>query len=176
MMRLIVGLGNVGEKYEKTRHNVGFIVIDELAKDIANSHWSNVERFKSLMIDNRDYVILSKPQTMMNSSGEAVSSIKNYYKIDENKIYVIHDDLDIKLGEYKIQKGKGPKEHKGLISIDEQLGSKDYWHVRVGVDNRSGEERIPGEDFVLMNFTDSDITILDGVIGKVVGELKSLIS
>lgn len=184
-MKLIAGLGNTGDRYKKTRHNVGFMILDEIQGEIDLPDWSFVNKFNSLMIDSRKNALLCKPQTMMNSSGEAVSIIANYYKIDPNDFYVVHDDLDIKLGEYKIQKGKGPRDHKGLLSIYESLGTKDFWHVRIGVDNRRPEGRIAGEpsvakavegkDYVLMDFADEELETLKSTKKKVVQELIKII-
>jgi PTH1 family peptidyl-tRNA hydrolase len=142
-MKLIIGLGNPGRKYEKTRHNAGFMVLDALASKMVNGQWSMVNKFQSLIINHQSLAILAKPQTFMNESGKAVAALATFYlprwqagKLPATSIYVIHDDLDIALGKYKIQKGKGPREHNGIISIDKALGTRDYWHVRVGIENR----------------------------------------
>src|SRR4030042_2590907 len=114
-MKLVVGLGNPGEKYKNTRHNVGFSVLDKLqteiskseflnSKQIPNSNFQLNSKFQSLVTIYQS-LILAKPQTFMNSSGIAVAKLATFYKIQANNIWVIHDDLDIKLGEYKIQKG-----------------------------------------------------------------------
>ena len=111
-----------------------------------------------------------------------MNSIASYYKIQASNIWVIHDDLDIKLGQYKIQKGKGPKIHKGLLSIYEKFGRSDFWHVRVGVENRKKKfslfgfqypKKIPGEKYVLQNFTDEELEILNSVIDNIVSELSN---
>ena len=128
-MKLIVGLGNPGEKYERNRHNVGWLVVDELEK-------LGLKGFK-----------LFKPGGFMNQSGVGVKQwLKKLGEVDLESLYVVHDDLDIKLGEFKISFGKGPKDHNGLKSVYEQLGSKDFWHVRLGIDGdregKTGEELI----------------------------------
>ena len=108
----------------------------------------------------------------MNKSGDAAGYVKKKHpKLNMNDLFIIHDDLDIKLGEYKIQKGKGPKEHKGLNSVYEKLGSKDFWHVRVGVENRDKENRIPGEKYVLQNFEKAEMDIIKKTIQKVAYKL-----
>lgn len=154
-MILIVGLGNLGDKYKNNRHNVGFITLDKLKEKIGE-----VKGFYFL-----------KPQTFMNASGQAVAKIKNFYKIDTQDIYLIHDDLDIKLGEYKIQLGVGPKVHNGVDSVENELGTKDFWRIRIGVDNRERENRIKGEDYVLQDFMKEEKEILNQTIEKVVDEL-----
>jgi peptidyl-tRNA hydrolase, PTH1 family len=193
-MKLIVGLGNPGNKYKNNRHNTGFAVLDKLqtetskseilnSKQVSNQKFEIQKRFKAEMLKIKDLVI-AKPQTFMNSSGEAVAALATFYKIPAANIYVIHDDLDIKLGEYKIQKGSGPKVHNGLISIEEELSTKDFWRVRIGIENRHNEiagnpvrsvKYLTGTDYVLQDFTDDEKKVLDQVIGKVVKELASLL-
>ena len=175
-MKLIVGLGNPGEKYRNNRHNVGFVVLDELARQMVNGQWSMVKKFNSLVISHQSSVILAKPQTFMNNSGITVKKLVNQYKVNKSDLWIVHDDLDIRLGEYKIQLGKAPKQHKGLESIDRELGSGDYWHVRIGVDNRPPDNRISGEVYVLQDFDKTEIETRDRVIKKVTGELVSLIT
>lgn len=153
-MRLIVGLGNPGTKYAKTRHNVGYMAIDRLKAE--------VEEKKDL--------ILAKPTTFMNESGVAVHALYSKYHIPYSSLYVIHDDLDIPLGTFKIQLGKGPKTHKGLLSIYEKLGTKDFWHVRIGVENRA-DKKISGEDYTLMPFESQEKEVIDGVIDQVCKKL-----
>lgn len=160
-MKLIVGLGNPGEKYKKTRHNVGFMVVDRLSGD---EEWASDKK-----------VLLVKPGKFMNKSGDKVARVKNFYKIDVDDIYVIHDDLDLKLGEYKIQKGIGPKVHNGISSVEERLGDKDFWRVRVGVDNRKGDRRMSGEDYVLGRFRKKEMEILVEVLERVVKEMKEVL-
>ena len=158
-MKLVVGLGNPGAAYRFTRHNVGFLVVDELQKT-------------KLPKD----LIVKKSDVFMNDSGSFVKRvISKYPNIPISSIYVVHDDLDIKLGEYKIQLGRGPKDHNGLKSVDEALGTSQYWHVRIGVDNRPLDNRPMGEEYVLQNFTDEELVILDRVIKEVCKKLGTLL-
>lgn len=170
-MKLVVGLGNPGSKYEKTRHNVGFMVIDALVAKMNGGSWSENGKLHSLLSIAEGSLILAKPTTFMNSSGISAASLVNYYKLDSADIWVIHDDLDIKLGQYKIQKGVGPKLHYGIKSIEENLKTKDFWRVRVGVDNRPDDNRILGEEYVLEDFENGEIEIKDRVIGEIVKKL-----
>jgi PTH1 family peptidyl-tRNA hydrolase len=189
-MKLIVGLGNPGKRYEKTRHNVGYVVIDKLAQvfGINNYELSKKARAEYVWVKlNGSKVELVKPQTMMNESGFSVSYIlRKHRELKISDIYVIHDDLDIKLGEYKIQKSKGPHDHKGLNSIYDKIGTKNFWHIRIGVENRkrrpgdnnqervgesSFNEAMEGKDYVLQSFTDVELDILDKVIENIVKEL-----
>ncbi|OGM01943.1 aminoacyl-tRNA hydrolase [Candidatus Woesebacteria bacterium GWA1_41_8] len=172
-MHLIVGLGNPGERYEDTRHNVGFMVLDELAKAMNLPDWQLVKKFKSELVDKKPVAVLVKPQTFMNDSGVAVSKLATFYKLSATDIFVVHDDLDIRLGEYKMQKGIGPRLHYGVQSIEEKLGRKDFWRVRVGVDYRGSENRIAGEDYVLQNFYEKEVLIVDNVVDRIVNELTN---
>ena len=151
-MKLVVGLGNPGEEYKNTRHNVGFMVVDALA------------------LRPSDKIVLVKPETFMNRSGEAVKKLVNKYKVQSTGLYVIHDDLDIPLGKYKIQKGKGPKDHRGILSIEQSLGKKDFWRVRIGVENR--QKDISGDEYGLSDFTLAEKQIIDQVIASVCQDLS----
>ncbi len=174
-MVLVVGLGNPGEKYKRTRHNVGFSVVDVLAGGCGEEEWiynkKGVFWYLSLNITKKKVIII-KPQTHMNNSGDSIDYLlRKYRDLGKKDLFVVHDDLDLRLGEYKIQKGKGPKNHKGLLSIYEVLGSKDFWHVRVGVDNRKPENRTAGEDYVLQRFNETEGVIIKNVIESVAGQL-----
>ena len=188
-MKLIVGLGNPGEKYKNNRHNVGFKVLDELAKKlkVKGFEYSRGVKAKYAWTSLKgEKIELFKPETFMNSSGDSVIyAYKKHPKITLDNLYVIHDDLDIKLGDYKITKGKGPKEHKGLLSIYAKLRSHNFWHVRVGVDNRHSEiaesisrgpvrgarHSLTGKDYVLQDFTKEEIVRVQQTIDKVAKEL-----
>ena len=148
-MKLIVGLGNPGKKYEKTRHNVGFLVINELQKQLASfgvNPWELSKKF------NGEKIILAKPMTFMNKSGEAVQNIGHYYKMHQKDIIVVHDDKDIMLGEIKIQENRGPAGHNGIKSIIEFIGTQDFTRVRIGIasENKNKMKDIP--KFVLDKF------------------------
>lgn len=166
-MKLIVGLGNPGSEYSKNRHNAGFMAVEKIA-EILKVDLKMETRFKAEVGKSND-LLLAKPQTFMNASGQAVSKIKNFYKIDDNDIFLVHDDLDIRLGDYKIQLSTGPKVHNGVDSVELELGTRDFWRVRVGVDNR--ESRIAGDEYVLSNFSKEEREVLGKVIDKVVEEL-----
>lgn len=167
-MKMIVGLGNVGSEYERTRHNVGFVVVEKMS---GSAGWNN--QGKS-MTKKEGEVLFVKPQTFMNRSGEAVSELARFYKLGVDEIWVIHDDLDIVLGDYKIQKGVGPKSHNGILSVEGQLGDDGFWRVRVGVDARGNDvSRVSGEDYVLSDFSSGERKILDEVIEKIIEEIKN---
>lgn len=173
-MKLIVGLGNPGEKFNNTRHNVGFVVLELLAHKFGVEELSESKKFEGDFVKSNNLIFL-KPQTFMNNSGSSVKKIVDHYKIETPDIWVIHDDLDIALGEFKIQKEKGPKEHKGVLSVEELLGKKDFNRVRVGVENRK-EKKISGEDYVLQRFTDKEEEIIREVIDNIVNRLTNDLS
>jgi len=126
-MKLIIGLGNPGEKYKKTRHNAGFMATDAIASNFQFSIFNFQTKFNSETAEkiiSNEKIILAKPQTFMNESGKAVKATADYYKIPPENITVIHDDLDIPLGSYKLQFGKGPRLHNGVTSVENHLGTK----------------------------------------------------
>lgn len=173
-MKLLVGLGNPGRRYLKSRHNIGFMVIDRILSDILMVSPHQVKKYHALVYYRQSKDLLfTKPLTSMNSSGKTVGIIVNQYKLKTSDLWVIYDDLDLTLGAYKIQKGKGPKDHKGLLSIYKNIGKKDFWHVRIGVDNRDTKDRIGGEDYVLQNFRSGELIIINSVIVEVIEELQS---
>jgi len=183
-MKLIVGLGNPGKKYNDTRHNVGFYVLDllesmftgvnfEFANQLRDGAFEKSKKLESKLVELKDLgVVLAKPTTYMNVSGDAVGKLVRHFNVGVSNLWIIHDDLDLSFGSYKIQKDKGPKDHNGLNSIYESLGKKDFWHVRIGVDNRDEKTRkIPGEKYVLMKLNDLETEVRDEMAKKLVGEL-----
>lgn len=109
----------------------------------------------------------------MNDSGRFVKKLCTQYNIQTPNLWVIHDDLDIKLGDYKIQFGKGPKDHKGLNDVYEKLGTKDFWHVRIGVENRDPQDRVSGEEYVLQDFSKEEKAVIDSVIQKLTKDMTN---
>jgi PTH1 family peptidyl-tRNA hydrolase len=178
-MFLITCLGNPGQEYEKTPHNAGFLFADTLReylkrKDFEVSDWENEDRMFSSQIckvrSNGEVIaILQKPLTFMNRSGIAVKSI--YSKFDIDEFILVHDDLDILLGKYKIQREKSPKGHNGIKSVEDSLGTTDFRRVRVGIEHRQEDMDIPGEDYVLMRYSDKEMEDLRFAIQEGVEEL-----
>lgn len=180
-MKLVVGLGNPGATYQRTRHNVGFDVVEEICKATshklqATSHFKNQPKFQAEVCKVGD-VIFAKPQTFMNKSGLAVQKIASYYDIDTQDIYVIHDDLDIALGSFKIVRAKGPKIHNGVNSIEQILRTKNFWRVRVGVDSRTAKQREEwiGRRYVLAGFNVQDQLVFDQVTSQIVRQMTDLL-
>lgn len=179
-MYLIVGLGNPGKEYENNRHNTGYIFLDELAGYLAStgyetSSWKAEKIFESeiniLKKDNKEVVLL-KPLSFMNNSGISVKKALKKYKVEDfsKNLILVHDDLDIPLGQYKIQLGKSPKGHNGVNSVEDHLGNSNFLRVRIGVDNRK-DVKIPGEKYVLMNFTEDEKILLNKAIESCIKEL-----
>ncbi len=159
-MKVIVGLGNPGVVYTSTRHNAGILFVDQLAETL-HSDYGWRKHFDALIFKTPEMVLLKSKGVFMNESGRLLQGLP------EGELYLVHDDLDIKLGEYKIQKGVGPKVHNGVESIENQLGHKDFWRIRIGIDNRDPNNRISGEEYVLQKFTTGEIDILKGVYDEI---------
>jgi PTH1 family peptidyl-tRNA hydrolase len=177
-MRFIFGLGNPGKKYKQTRHNAGFMFIDDLLEKIASPSANLNDKSKlSSQIFKKPELILAKPQLYMNRSGQVVQKVLSYFgeveQVLANKnMIVVHDDLDLPLGKIKLQFGIGPQLHKGLNSIYSTLGSKKFWHLRIGVDDRQGDRTIPPEVYVLEKLDKRDLMQLDSVFKSGVQKLK----
>lgn len=150
MKKLLIGIGNPGKKYHYNRHNAGILFVNYLKNNFQNSEY-----------------ILEISNEYMNSSGVFVSEKKNYFDVDINNLYIAHDDLDLPLGEFKIQQGVGPKVHNGINSINHALKNSNYWRIRIGIDNRSSDNRTQGEKYVLENFTKSELGILEEIFEKI---------
>ncbi len=175
-MKLIVGLGNPGTHYELTRHNLGFMVLDALAQEL-RIKFENDKKHQAEIGRVGASGWLLKPQTFMNASGIAVRSLLQFYKLNQepnfgHHLWVVHDDLDLEVGRVKVQLGTGPKIHNGLLSLYQELGTKDFWHVRVGVDGRGGDRRMAAQDYVLQPFLGEEKSQIDQGIKEAVTRLK----
>lgn len=186
-MKLIIGLGNPGEKYEKTRHNTGFLAINKIADNFQFPSFEFHRTFNAEisrdMIDG-EKIILIKPQTFMNDSGTALRTILDYYKIGLEDIIVIHDDLDIVIGEYKVSKNRGSAGHRGVQSVMNYLGTEDFTRVRIGIGiNYKGlavlfeeedRKKIPIEKFVLQRFSDEGMVEIEKVLDEIIDNIADL--
>jgi PTH1 family peptidyl-tRNA hydrolase len=137
-MKLIVGLGNPGEKFKYTRHNIGFMVVEKLVKEKLSllpslKAWKKEEKFLSEICRIQNEVIIIKPQTYMNLSGLAVSKIANFYKITPDDIWVVHDDIDLPIGKIRIRKGGASAGHHGIESMIKELGMSEFIRFRLGI-------------------------------------------
>ena len=168
-MHLIVGLGNIGEKYQLTRHNVGFMVIDEITKNLTTS---NIQKsnFHSTL-EKSSYDLFSKPTIYMNNSGMAVQAIKEYYKLGIEDIIVVHDDIDLPFETVKFKVGGGHGGHNGLRSIDAHIG-KEYTRVRIGVGKP--QDKADVANYVLNNFSKEELNKLPDIIAHTMNAIKAL--
>ena len=171
---LISGLGNPGSEYEDTRHNIGFAVIDAIAKEYDFPGFSN--KFSSLIsskIIGSNKITLLKPQTFMNLSGNAVSQVINFYKIDSKDVIVIHDDLDLSLAKIKIKIAGGSGGHNGIKSIDQHIGL-DYYRLRIGIGRPNNSFNV--SDFVLTKFSNEENKQIDKIISLLLKNFTLLIN
>ncbi len=175
-MKIIFGLGNPGDKYRDTRHNIGFFFADKL-RELWNFPEFEMNKKFNAEISKGDDMLLAKPQTFMNLSGAAVRSILDFYKLTPDDIIVIHDDLDISVGSYKISKNASSAGHNGIDSIIEKIGTQDFTRIRIGVEMEAGRQarQIPGEDFVLQKFTEEEIKKITDIEPAIIEEIKKLL-
>ena len=163
-MKLIVGLGNPGAEYEKTRHNAGFLLIDRLCEKLGVVLDKNkcralygIYRYKG------DKIIIAKPMTYMNLSGQAVSSLMHFYGVDVEDLIVVHDDLDLPVGKLRLRSQGSSGGQKGMGSIIQQLGTSRINRIRIGISNDRSIETV---DYVLGKFSREERKILDAVLDK----------
>lgn len=175
-MQLVIGLGNLGKQYEQTRHNIGFMVVDALRDKLNAAPWQYSSKFRADISKVGVDTILVKPNTFMNDSGKSVSTVAHFHKVSGDRLLVVHDDLDLVLGEYKIQKGKGPKDHNGIKSVERELGTRDFIRVRVGVDSRGITRSESGEEYVLKPISTSERGAIDSVIAQVSQAVADMIT
>ena len=179
-MKLIVGLGNPDKKYDRTRHNIGFLVLDKLAKEL-NLTWSLKKDWQALVAEGSD-ILLVKPQTYMNNSGLAVAKIANFYKlgtgenIGEN-LLVVHDELDLPFGKYKYSTNSSAAGHNGVSSIIEKIGGKNFKRCRIGIKSealnkiRLGIFKTSPANFVLAKFSSSEWQEINNLADNIIKEL-----
>ncbi|MCW5204116.1 aminoacyl-tRNA hydrolase [Desulfobulbus sp. US2] len=164
-LSLIVGLGNPGTQYELTRHNAGFLAVDDFA---AQQHCGlNNEKWNGLFCSDRiegQRVILLKPQTFMNKSGESVARFVNFHHIPLKNILVIHDDLDLAQGKIKVAAKGGTGGHNGIRSLIQHLGSPEFSRLKIGIGRPERDEKgrgVPVDRYVLGNFTDEELSLFN---------------
>lgn len=174
-MHLVVGLGNPGRKYDKTRHNMGFNAIDKMADDLGIK--VKTKKFRALVGEgtlNGEKIILVKPQTYMNNSGESVGEIFSYYKIPDENLIVIYDDVDLPAGSVRVRKSGGPGTHNGMKSVIHHLGFTDFPRVRLGIGtNAEGEDLI---DHVIGKVPRNERRMLDDLALKGADAVKDIVT
>ena len=168
-MKMIVGLGNPGREYDKTRHNIGFMIIDKFSC-LYKGMWK--EKFgalyQSVHIDDQSFLLV-KPQEYMNLSGQSIKKIMDYFKIESNEVLIIHDDLDLPLGKIRLRCKGSSGGHNGLKNIELHLKSQSYNRLKVGISN---DQTIPTRDYVLAKFSKEEMEILEKSISTCVHILK----
>ncbi len=172
-MKLVVGLGNVGENYEKTRHNLGFSMLNDFAEK-HNLKWQEKTKFKAICAEyngEEEKTLLVMPQTFYNNSGEAVHAVKGFYKAKNEDILVIHDELALPFGTLRTRKGGSDAGNNGIKSISAHIGT-DYWRIRIGIWNEL-QEKMDDADFVLSRFSKNEVSIIEKTINP---EVLNLIS
>jgi len=172
MTFVLCGLGNPGASYSCNRHNIGFMVIDFIAKsyNLSSKKKFNAELYEGKIGDNK--IILFKPMTYMNLSGSPVSQLLSFYKIKPEQLYVIHDELDLEFSRVKVKKGGGSSGHNGLKSIDSNIG-KEYWRVRFGIGRPARPEMV--SSYVLSDFNSQEQAALESEINKLSSMLPELL-
>lgn len=162
-MKLIVGLGNFEPKYFFTRHNAGFIMVDYFAK-LNNAEFREEKKLKSLITKFKfmgEDLLIIKPLTYMNLSGEALSLVLNYYKIDKKDVLIIYDDINLDTGKVRFRNSGSDGGHNGIKSVIQHLGTKDFDRLKIGI---GPQPNIPSEAYVLQNFTPEQLETLKEVI------------
>ena len=173
-MKVFVGLGNPGEKYKYNRHNIGFSVVDEIAAKYSQTTW--VKKFHGKFCQCRSEgkkFLLLKPETFMNNSGISVTAILAFYKLSISDLIVLHDDLDLKVGQIKIKQKGGHAGHNGIRSIHQALGDQ-YTRIKIGIGHPGNKTEV--SSYVLSDFTKSDNVQIDPFIRDCVSSINELIS
>lgn len=192
-MKLIIGLGNPGEKYQKTRHNVGFMIIDEIQKKLEFPTFEFNKKFNALISEknfplskgnqgffknifqttSQEKIILVKPQTFMNLSGQTVRTMLDFYKLHPRDITVINDDLDIIIGNYKISHNSSAHGHNGIQNIIDNLSTPEFKRFKIGIEQELGRasRQIPGESFVLADFSSAELAKITTLTEKIIPEI-----
>lgn len=179
-MKLIVGLGNIGKEYSKTRHNIGFIIVDAILNNFNFPSFKEDKKLKSEIstgIINGEKIILSKPTTFMNLSGLAVKEISNFYKIKPSDIFIIQDDKDMEFLKIRFKNEvSGDGGHNGIKSIIKELSKKDLNRFKIGVSNEL-LEKMPTDKFVLSNFSKEELKAIknneETIINQLLEKIKN---
>lgn len=173
-MKIIVGLGNPGQEYSKTRHNVGFMVIDAIAAHLGVSNWKN--KFEAQIAECKigsDAVLLVKPQTYMNLSGNAVGAIMRWYKLNVEDVIAVYDDMDIAVGHVKLKKRGSSGGHRGVESMLLNLGKEEFTRVRIGIGRPLPNWTVV--DHVLAKFPDEDQAAIDQLAEELIPVIECIV-
>lgn len=177
-MKLIVGLGNPGEQYQNTRHNLGFELLDEFRRKNNLPEWDYEEKFKAEIIKLGNDLMLVKPQTFVNESGLTVKLLTTYYKLPVTDVIVIHDDLDLPLGKIKVRLGGSGAGHHGIESVINRLGTDQFVRIRLGIGNEKSHVEVHkrlsfhAEGFVLESFPPKERSAVKAMIKRGIQALE----
>lgn len=172
-MKLFVGLGNPGSAYASNRHNIGFMAADEIAQRFSFSTWN--KKFQGLLCESSmggEKILLLKPQTYMNLSGESVAAAARFYKIPVEQVIVMHDELDLPLGKLRVKQGGSAGGHNGLKSIDAHIG-QNYYRVRIGIGHPGTKDLV--SDYVLSNFAKAEMPLAEKMIESIAAYIELLV-
>lgn len=171
---LIVGLGNPGSEYEKTRHNIGFMVVDQMAKEASASFKKGRNAAVETGVNIAGHsVILAKPLTFMNNSGSAVAGLMNYYNVEIDRLFVIMDEVELPFGRLRVRKQGGSAGHNGMKSIIQHINSQEFARLRIGIGTEYAKKDM--SKFVLSNFSRNEQQELDLIVGTSVDVVHSYI-
>ncbi|MBQ5152453.1 aminoacyl-tRNA hydrolase [Macrococcoides caseolyticum] len=174
-MKCIVGLGNIGKKYELTRHNIGFMVVDRLVESYNLE--LNQQKFKGLYtiaMINGEKVLLIEPMTYMNLSGEAVRPLMDYFNVSTEDLLVLYDDLDMPPGRLRLRQKGSAGGHNGIRSLIQHLGTDQFKRIRIGIGRPTGHLKVV--DFVLQKFTHDEMIVMDKVINQTIKAVEAFIA
>lgn len=177
-MRIVIGLGNPGKKYEKTRHNIGFRVLDALAENLNVTFQPRAKFYSEIATVNsgKEKNLLVKPQTFVNESGRAIAALKNFYKLSNQDVLVVQDEIDLEFGRIKLSKNRGSAGHRGIESIMEKI-DQSFARLRIGIEGRKSRKELDTYDYVLTNFTEEEEEKLKNeIIPKALEEIKSVLN
>ncbi len=179
-MKIIVGLGNIGEQYVNNRHNCGFMVVDKLAEEL-RAKFKDEPKFESYIAETEykgEKILLAKPTTLMNRSGTAVSKLINFYKTQGKDLILIYDDIDLPLGTIRVRKKGSAGTHNGMKSVIIETGKQVFPRIKLGIESRgvTAPKLQNLASFVLTNFSSKEEILIKDSIGKAISELKLLFS
>jgi PTH1 family peptidyl-tRNA hydrolase len=172
-LHLIAGLGNPGAKYARTRHNIGFQLVERLAEKW-RANWNVEKKFQASVAKatrNGSQVILAQPQTFMNASGEAVGALAGFYRVPPGRVLVAVDDADLPLGEIRLRASGSSGGHHGLESIEQHLGTREFARLRMGI-GRTADGRREITDFVLSPFSGAEVAVVEAVLKAAAGQVE----
>lgn len=175
-MKLIVGLGNPGSRYESTRHNAGFIILNQIRHGLGFEHFKPHGKFNVEISEGNhgnEKIVLLEPHSFMNRSGDEMKKYMQFYKIPLEDTIILHDDLDIELGKYKIAENSSAAGHNGILNIIANFGTQNFKRVRIGIEGaeKKKDRTIPGDEFVLQKFSDEELAALKDLARKIEKEI-----